>query len=413
MKFLIRAGKVDGEIKSSVHDYVFNTFGSNSGNLAYQCSIQRLLSNEGLNSFVATKYNHKSDEARIKEINENFDAFILPMANNIGRKNFVAQLDELSTLIEKVDIPCVVVGIGIQTSIDGNLNLPCKDNTIRFVNAVLSKSKVIGVRGQLTKDYLISIGIPSEKIEVIGCPSLYLNGEGYTVSRQCLNPARIAFSWTNGLDRDKRVIFSDYLRKFAGPIYIGQRRDELSSMLFCRENSNLQDDEFLMVNSPDCTLIRENKARFFCDYKSWIKYLSGFDLCIGTRLHGVITGILSGTPSLLLVHDSRTLELANFHKIPFIKLSEINSVEDIEARVQNLSYEEFNIQTKKNFRIFNEFMRKNGLTINDPGPLDIQSIAPQIIKPTLFEDFETQVDRFRTIGNIESNYIKRLKSKLK
>lgn len=178
MKFLIRAGKVDGEIKSPVHDYVYNTFGSNSGNLAYQCSIQRLLSNEGLNSFVATKYNHKSDETKVKEINENFDAFILPMANNIGRKNFSAQLDELSSLIEKVEIPCVVVGIGVQTTIDGDLNLPCKDSTIRFINAVLNKSKVIGVRGQLTKDYLISIGIPSERIEVIGCPSLYLNGGG-------------------------------------------------------------------------------------------------------------------------------------------------------------------------------------------------------------------------------------------
>lgn len=236
---------------------------------------------------------------------------------------------------------------------------------------------------------------------------------GYTISRQCLNPDRIAFSWTNGLDRNKRIIFSDYLRRFADRIYIGQRRDELSSMLFCRENSNLQGTEFLMVNSPDCTLIRENKARFFCDYKSWIKYLSGFDLCIGTRLHGVITGILAGTPSLLLAHDSRTLELANFHKIPFVKLSEITSVEDIEDHITNLSYDEFNIQTKKNFATFREFMKKNGLSISDPGPLDLQSIDPQVIKPTLFEDFGTQVDRFRAIGNIESNYIKRLKSKLK
>lgn len=158
MRILMRAGKLWDQQFDPTYDYSANTFGSNSGNLAYQFSINRLLtsssfSDDDNNIFVATKYRQNFSTEEINYINDHFDYFILPMANNLGRKNFISQLNEISSLIEKLKIPCVVVGIGVQTDIGGDLRaLPGKEENKRFLRAILNKSKSIGVRGELTKN---------------------------------------------------------------------------------------------------------------------------------------------------------------------------------------------------------------------------------------------------------------------
>ena len=63
-------------------------------------------------------------------------------------------------------------------------------------------------------------------------------------------------------------------------------------------------------------LIRENRVRFFLDPKTWFDHLAQYDFSFGTRIHGNIAALLAGTPAVLLAHDSRTLELADYHQIP-------------------------------------------------------------------------------------------------
>ena len=64
-------------------------------------------------------------------------------------------------------------------------------------------------------------------------------------------------------------------------------------------------------------LIRQNRVRFFLDPKTWFAHLANYDFSFGTRIHGNIAALLAGTPALLLAHDSRTLELADYHEIPY------------------------------------------------------------------------------------------------
>ena len=48
---------------------------------------------------------------------------------------------------------------------------------LQFCNAVLEKSRSIGVRGEITQEYLVRLGIKRRKIDVIGCPSMYTFGD--------------------------------------------------------------------------------------------------------------------------------------------------------------------------------------------------------------------------------------------
>jgi hypothetical protein len=48
----------------------------------------------------------------------------------------------------------------------------------------------------------------------------------------------------------------------------------------------------------------------------WINDLQAYDLSIGTRIHGCIAAVLAGIPSVMLCHDSRTRELAQWFDLP-------------------------------------------------------------------------------------------------
>ena len=58
----------------------------------------------------------------------------------------------------------------------------------------------------------------------------------------------------------------------------------------------------------------EDRVRFPLETWSWLRHLSGFDYAVGTRLHGNVAATLADTPSMLLAHDSRTLELAELNE---------------------------------------------------------------------------------------------------
>jgi hypothetical protein len=73
----------------------------------------------------------------------------------------------------------------------------------------------------------------------------------------------------------------------------------------------------------DHPLIRSDRVRFFLDPKTWFDHLARYDFSFGTRIHGNIAALLAGTPALLLAHDSRTLELAEYHEIPHRTISTI------------------------------------------------------------------------------------------
>lgn len=54
----------------------------------------------------------------------------------------------------------------------------------------------------------------------------------------------------------------------------------------------------------------------FSSVPEWLTCLHGYDVVIGTRIHGVMAGIQAGVPALCLCIDSRTLELCRTMVVP-------------------------------------------------------------------------------------------------
>src|SRR5690242_1193156 len=87
-----------------------NTIGDNAGNLVFRHAAQRILATADT-SVVPDR--GIPPPARADEINERYDAYVLPLANAF-RPSYEASLVRLTALIRRLRIPVVVLGVGHQ-----------------------------------------------------------------------------------------------------------------------------------------------------------------------------------------------------------------------------------------------------------------------------------------------------------
>ena len=108
-------------------------------------------------------------------------------------------------------------------------------------------------------------------------------------------------------------------------------------------------------------LVRQNRIRFFLDPKSWFDHLSQYDFSFGTRIHGNIAALLGGTPALLLAHDSRTLELGDYHQIPHRQIGSLPAEADPAALYAECDWEPMNAGHGGRWDRFAAFLAEHGL----------------------------------------------------
>ncbi|WP_263640935.1 polysaccharide pyruvyl transferase family protein [Methanobrevibacter arboriphilus] len=111
----------------------------------------------------------------------------------------INHVKRITTLIKNLDIPLCVLGLGIGIGLDVNSFNDTKTNETmeKFVRAILEKSKSVGVRGELTFKYLNRLGFDENEINVLGCPSIYLNGPEYNITPpEINNDSKIALNIT-------------------------------------------------------------------------------------------------------------------------------------------------------------------------------------------------------------------------
>ncbi|MBQ6038603.1 MAG: polysaccharide pyruvyl transferase family protein [Bacteroidaceae bacterium] len=154
-----------------------NLVGDNLGNLLFAYGAMNVLWTE--NSSIKQMYDksHYSDE-EVDYINNNFDVFVMPMADAF-RTSYITQLKSYTSLIQKLKIPVIVLGIGFRTTYEPQFCItPELDSIVKqFVSAVLEHSSKLGLRGEITATYLSKLGFKEDRDYVpIGCPSLYTYG---------------------------------------------------------------------------------------------------------------------------------------------------------------------------------------------------------------------------------------------
>src|SRR5690625_880838 len=176
-KILIRSGMSPLDTFDVPYIVDRNSIGGNVGNLIYAYSIYRALTTEST-SVVPDYYATDPSQKRADEINEKYDCYVIPLADAF-RPSFVPTLRRYTSLIKKLRIPVHVIGVGLRAPFEPNLDegFPFDEDVKAFVSAVLERSSIIGLRGQITSDYLSRLGF-REGIDhtVIGCPSMYAFG---------------------------------------------------------------------------------------------------------------------------------------------------------------------------------------------------------------------------------------------
>jgi hypothetical protein len=112
----------------------------------------------------------------------------------------------------------------------------------------------------------------------------------------------------------------------------------------------------------DHPLIRSDRVRFFLDPTTWFEHLAQYDFSFGTRIHGNIAALLAGTPALLLAHDSRTLELAEYHEIPHRTITSIEDDADVISLYAECDWNRLNKAHPDRWDSFASFLQDHRLT---------------------------------------------------
>ncbi|MFJ3302287.1 polysaccharide pyruvyl transferase family protein [Streptomyces sp. NPDC086549] len=363
-RILLRSGKSPYDavsIEEALHRDVIAT---NSGNLIFSDAAHKILETPGtevVSNGIAT------DVAAAARINEEYDAFVVPLANAF-RPSFESGLKRLTRLIDRLRIPVVVLGVGAQTGVSYNPErLKRIEPTVReFVSAVLDRSASIGVRGEFTEKYLKDMGF--RDVEVIGCPSLFMYGRRLDVHKRAVAltaESRIAINGSHsavrsqGLDR----IIARAHERYPHLRFVGQNLSD-ARQLHWRDLSDPNAQVTAMPTHPDHPMYREDKVRVYVDPVTWIDDLRPFDFSFGSRIHGNIAALLAGTPATVLCGDSRTLELCRYFDIPHRRLD--TAAKDPAAADPARLYEEADFTGLmgghvERFERFTAFLDKNGL----------------------------------------------------
>ncbi|MDN6572016.1 MAG: polysaccharide pyruvyl transferase family protein [Staphylococcus equorum] len=325
-KILVRAGMSPLDIFSADEMIRRNAIGNNVGNLMYAYSVFRNLTTENVE--LEADY-YRADPADADMINETYDSYVIPLANAI-RPSFIPTLKKYTALIEKLNIPVFVVGMGMAFPYEPNVKQerPFDDDVKRFVSAVLEKSNILGLRGQITADYLSYLGFKEGRDHmVIGCPSMYTFGDNIKIRDiELNNSSSISMNMTPTADQKVLNFLNELSKSYKNLEFTPQDLDEMiltysgTPFLGAAVNSKVEN----YPNNLSSSVYKNNQVKFFLSATSWIEHMKKNDLSIGTRLHGNVAPILAGTPSIAIPIDARMRELTEYHNFPRVPASEIN-----------------------------------------------------------------------------------------
>lgn len=356
---LIRSGISPLDAFDASHMIINNSIGGNVGNLVYAYSVFRTLMTE--EATITPDY-YKIDHNKADEINDKYDCYIIPLADAF-REDFVPSLRKYTKLIKKLNIPVIVVGVGLRAPFEPKLNegFPFDEDVKAFVSAVLEKSSILGLRGEITSKYLTGLGF-REGIDhiVIGCPSMYTFGRELNIrntnitkdSIVCVNSSRL--SPKNVLDFITRG-----MDEYPNHYFIPQWMKEMK-LTYVGAPSIAKPSDNYPVKMSDPTYMN-NRVRFFLNVPTWLDFLRQADLSFGARLHGNITATIAGTPSILIPKDARMRELAEYHKLTHIWANDITDETNLSDIVEQSDFQQPVKRQGRNFDNYINFLNKNNL----------------------------------------------------
>jgi polysaccharide pyruvyl transferase WcaK-like protein len=362
MRILMRSGKNPTERYSAGTALATNFMGNNLGNLVFTNASHWLL--------TTAQQETVSNHMRIKPsdaswINENFDAFVIPLANAF-RPSFQGSLKRLTRLISKLDIPVMVLGVGAQSPLSNDFSglKVIEDDVKDFMNAALQRSASVGVRGEVTKDYLSSLGY--SEVEVIGCPSMFIEQDrlqisGKTRAVELNKDSRIALTFSPYVRKGEKIVEDSY-QDFKNLDYLVQDIYTMRTMV----SSEPMNHDGRFPGIPDYfnhPIFLSGRAKFHTDPIPWMNDLQSYEFSFGTRIHGTIAALTSGVPATLIAHDSRTSELADYFGIPYIRSTELTPETSARDLADRWDPKTLLTGHAERFATISSFIKRNGFDV--------------------------------------------------
>lgn len=361
-RILMRASASPFKVYKPLDVIKKKVIGNNTGNLLFAYSMTRTLYTENTEIDFLSDHIVSKGKISAEYINENYDYLVLPMANSF-RKQFMKCMNLWTDIIEKLTIPCVVTGIGIQMPYEPDVTeRHVYDECVkRFITAVLNHSASIGVRGAITESYLKHLGF--NDIDVTGCPSFAMHGPGLPIreKKPLTKDSKVCVtgSVANPLNfkefiMKNRELLPDYY-------FMPQFVDDLKLMYLGIPLPITEDSQLLYPHTIADEVFVNDKARFFINFPSILKFNQDIDFNYGTRIHGAVGSILSGVPSFLFPTDARIRELAEYHNVPNMPASLVDENTNIFDIYERTDFSQVNNGHEERFWHFVDFLNDNGL----------------------------------------------------
>lgn len=360
-RFLVHSGKhpfqpFDYRVSAA---HAMRIFGHNSGNLLFTDAVFKYLYTSPDRELVSDGYRFATDDPQFsaEAVNDQYDGVILPAANWLA-PHFRELLPLLAAKIRRLRIPCVVIGLGVQSN--SRENFDCLQafgaEAKEFLSAVADRSHSISVRGTYTAACLRHLGFT--RVNVTGCPSFYRNLGEFAVEKKAVDRDQFAFAVNGSLqtlaklkadlfDHPRSVLFSQASPLRAMALKWRMPRAELKRWL---------GDGFSLE------LIANGRVRCFGDIAPWIEALKQFHFSIGTRIHGSIAALLAGVPATIVVHDSRTAEMAEFYRIPTRNLHDMEGRCDVHELFESADYTAMHAEYPAKLANLARFLEDNQLS---------------------------------------------------
>lgn len=353
----------------SLGDYLSGkVYIGNIGNFLFINAVVKTMMVEGAIDFQPTFYRSRFTDKEVDFANQYYEAFVMPLADAFRDDN-IEHIRELTAFINKLKIPCFVIGVGFRAPYDYRLGKNEKLDLVvgDFVRAVLNKSSIIGVRGANTGNYLKRLGFIQEKdFTVIGCPSVsvLLSGTGGVTAPVDYNK-KLLITNTLAPQYVSQAIM-EMVDDWSNITVVAQKEMELEDIYLGKLSRLLKKGgikgtvENVFGNELYSQLYCNGQIKTFSNLHSWLSQIKENDICVSTRFHGAVAAIASGVPTVVIPFDGRMREMVEYHRLPTISFDKIRkqSISEIIGRVDINSYLSV---WRKNKEHYIDFLNKNGI----------------------------------------------------
>ena len=340
---------------------IFEHSGDNLGNFLFRYALESLLENHHISTF-----NLSVDPQKLCAEN---DLIVIPSANQFNNR---FDLTGWANFFEKCTIPLLAIGVGAQSAINQADAIQLKPGTRRYFDVLKEKCPTLLLRGAYTQECLAQIGITNT--EILGCPSNLISDDeelGETVAAgfdrdiTLLNIGSCELAGgQNGLTMEKKFIAECIQRQ---GIYSIQAPFSAFAGVWDRNFEAF--DQYFGRFTNDARALYE-RSFVFASAEEWLRRLQGCSHSVGMRVHGTVAPLQAGVPAVCVVHDSRTKELAQTMKLPFLELGDAVDLAVPEILTQgaaSFSARAYDANRKRQLEVVRQLFSSAGVELSQGG----------------------------------------------